>query len=57
MHQSSMVANQAYTFNSTTAHPSMSYRPGALNMGPMHKSWENQFPTNQYQPYSNQYSN
>ena len=56
-HQSTTVANQAYTFNSTTTHPNVSYGPGALNMWPMHQSWGNQFPTNQYQPYSNQYGN
>ena len=56
-HQSTTVANQAYTFNSTTMHPSVSYAPGMLNMGPMHQQWGYQNQDNQYQPYHNQYGN
>ena len=56
-HQSTTVANQAYTFNRTTAHPNVSYAPGMLNMGPMHQQWGYQNQDNQYQPYHNQYSN
>ena len=51
-HQSTTVANQAYTFNGTTTHPNISYAPGTLNMGPMHQQWGYQ-----NQPYHNQYSN
>ena len=51
-HQSTMVANQAYTFNGTTTHPNVSYAPGTLNMGPMHQQWGYQ-----NQPYHSQYSN
>ena len=51
-HQSTTVANQAYTFNGTTAHPNISYTPGTLNMGPMHQQWGYQ-----NQPYYNQYGN
>ena len=51
------VANQAYTFNGTTMHPSVSYTPGMLNMGPMHQQWGYQNQDNQYQPYHNQCSN
>ena len=51
-HQSTTVANQAYTFNGTTAHPNVSYALGTLNMGPMHQQWGYQ-----NQPYHNQYSN
>ena len=53
-HQSTTVANQAYTFNSTTAHPNVSYAPGTLNMGPMHQQWGYQNQDSQYQPYHNQ---
>ena len=48
-------ANQAYTFNGTTAHPNMSYTPGTVNMGPMHQTWGYQTQDNQYQPYHNQF--
>ena len=51
-HQSTTVANQAYTFNSTTTHPNVSYAPGTLNMGPMHQQWGYQ-----NQPYHSQYGN
>ena len=51
-HQSTTVANQAYTFNGTTAHPNVSYAPGTLNMGPMHQQWGYQ-----NQPYHSQYGN
>ena len=56
-HQSTTVANQAYTFNGTTAHPNISYAPGMLNMGLMHQQWGYQNQDNQYQPYCNQYGN
>ena len=56
-HQSTTVANQAYTFNGTTVHPSISYAPGTLNMGSMHQQWGYQSQDNQYQPYHNQYGN
>ena len=55
-HQSTTVANQAYTFNGTTAHPNVHYAPGMLNMGPMHQNWGYQTQDSQYQPYHNQYS-
>ena len=51
-HQSTTVANQVYTFNGTTTHPSISYAPGTLNMGPMHQQWGYQ-----NQPYHSQYCN
>ena len=51
-HQSTTVANQAYTFNGTTTHPNVSYVPGTLNMGPMHQQWGYQ-----NQPYHSQYGN
>ena len=51
-HQSTTVANQAYTFNGTTAHPNISYTPGTLNMDSMHQQWGYQ-----NQPYHNQYGN
>ena len=56
-HQSTTVANQAYTFNGTTAHPSVNYAPGMLNTGPTHQHWGYQAPSNQYQPYPNQFAN
>ena len=51
-HQSTTVANQAYTFNGTTTHPNVSYALGMLNMGPMHQQWGYQ-----NQPYHSQYGN
>ena len=56
-HQSTTVANQAYTFNDSTTHPNVSYAPGMLNMGPIHQQSGYQSQDNQYQPYHNQYSN
>ena len=45
-HQNTMVANQAYTFNSTTPNANVSYAPGTFNMGT---------PFNMYQvPYNQQ---
>ena len=54
-HQSTTVANQAYTFNSTTAQSNVSYAPGTINMGPMHQAWGYQSQGSQYQPYHNQF--
>ena len=45
-HQNTAVANQAYTFNSTTLNANINYAPGTFNMGP---------PFNTYQvPYNQQ---
>ena len=46
-HLNTTVANQAYTFNSTTLHASVSYTPGTFNMGAP-------FSTYQPVPYNHQ---
>ena len=45
-HQKTMLANQVYTFNRTTIHPSVSYTPGSFSMGPMNQNWGHQFSAN-----------
>ena len=47
-HQSTMVANQAYTFNGITPNANVSYTPGTFNMG---------VPFNMYQLLYNQQQN
>ena len=46
-HLNTTVANQAYTFNGTTPHASVSYAPGTFNMGAS-------FSTYQLVPYNHQ---
>ena len=45
-HQNTTVANQAYTFNGTTPHTSVSYTPGTFNMGAPFSTYQ-QVPHNQ----------
>ena len=46
-HQNTTVANQAYTFNSTTPKASVNYAPGTFNMGATFNTY--QVPYNQHQ--------
>ena len=50
-HLNTTTANQAYTFNGTTPHTSVSYAPGTFNMGAPFSTYQ-QVPYNQQQNQS-----
>ena len=49
-HLNTTVANQAYTFNGTTPHASVSYAPGTFNMGAPFSTYQ---PVLNYTPRTN----